>query len=74
MANHVESLTTASSRAEPRRPETAGATLLVALWHFGRRKPLGALGGIIVLALIVVALLAPWARTTRTTRPFAAPA
>jgi peptide/nickel transport system permease protein len=60
MANHVESLTTASSRAEPRRPETAGATLLVALWHFGRRKPLGALGGIIVLALIVVALLAPW--------------
>jgi peptide/nickel transport system permease protein len=60
MANHVESLTTASSPAEPRTSETAGATVLVALWRFGRRKPLGALGGVIVLALIGVALLAPW--------------
>jgi len=36
----------------------AGA--LVALWHFTRRKPLGALGGLIVLLLLVMAVFAPW--------------
>jgi peptide/nickel transport system permease protein len=60
MANHVESLATASPRAAPRGAEVTGAPLLGALWHFCCRKPLGALGGMIVLALILVALLAPW--------------
>jgi peptide/nickel transport system permease protein len=30
------------------------------VWRFCRRKPLGALGGLIVLALVVMAALAPW--------------
>ena len=59
MANHVETLTTASPQAEPRR-NAAGAPLLGALWRFCRRKPLGALGGLIVIALLVMAVLAPW--------------
>jgi hypothetical protein len=35
------------------------ATPVTAIAGFARRKPLGALGGFIVMALIVVALLAP---------------
>jgi peptide/nickel transport system permease protein len=31
-----------------------------ALWRFCRRKPLGALGGVIVMALLLMAVLAPW--------------
>jgi peptide/nickel transport system permease protein len=60
MANHVETLTTASPRAEPLRQEPVGTPLLGALWRFCRRKPLGALGGLIVIALVVMAALAPW--------------
>jgi len=30
------------------------------LWHFSRHKPLGALGGLIVLVLLLLALFAPW--------------
>ena len=30
------------------------------LWRFCRRKPLGAIGGILVLGMIVLALFAPW--------------
>jgi len=33
---------------------------LVALWQFCRRKPLGALGGFIVLVLLIMAIFAPW--------------
>jgi len=33
---------------------------LQALWTFSRRKPLGALGGLIVLVLLLLALFAPW--------------
>jgi peptide/nickel transport system permease protein len=36
------------------------AAALQALWSFVKRKPLGALGGLIVLVLLVMALFAPW--------------
>ena len=36
------------------------AAVLQALWLFCRRKPLGALGGLIVLVLLLLALFAPW--------------
>jgi peptide/nickel transport system permease protein len=60
MANHVETLTTGAHRAEPRRGATRGVPRADALWRFCRRKPLGALGAVIVLALVVMAALAPW--------------
>lgn len=34
--------------------------VLQALWQFCRRKPLGAIGGFIVLVLLILALFAPW--------------
>ena len=36
------------------------AAVLHALWQFCRRKPLGAIGGFIVLVLLIMALFAPW--------------
>ena len=60
MADHVESLTAASEGVEARREHQAGAPLLRGLWRFCRRKPLGALGGLIVIALVGMAVLAPW--------------
>jgi peptide/nickel transport system permease protein len=36
------------------------AAVLQAIWTFCRRKPLGALGGLIVLVLLLLALFAPW--------------
>jgi len=60
VANHVETLTTASPRAKSLRQVAGRAPLLGALWRFCRRKPLGALGGLIVIALLVMAVLAPW--------------
>jgi peptide/nickel transport system permease protein len=60
MADHVETLTTASARAESRQQGAARAPMLGTLWRFCRRKPLGALGGLIVIALVVMAALAPW--------------
>ena len=42
------------TRAEA-RPST-----LTMLWRFCRNKPLGALGGLIVLVLLVMAVFAPW--------------
>ncbi|MEX2221474.1 MAG: ABC transporter permease [Candidatus Rokuibacteriota bacterium] len=36
------------------------AAVLAALWQFCRHKPLGALGGVIVLGLLIMAVLAPW--------------
>jgi peptide/nickel transport system permease protein len=36
------------------------AAVLQAVWLFCRRKPLGALGGLIVLVLLLLALFAPW--------------
>ena len=60
MADHVETLTAASEGAEARREDQAGTLLLRGLWRFCRRKPLGALGGLIVIALVGIAVLAPW--------------
>ena len=60
MANHVETLTSPSTRTEVARAETAGVPVLGAVWRFCRRKPLGAVGGLIVLVLIVMAVFAPW--------------
>ena len=60
MANHVETLTAASRRARPRRDTAAAGGWLGGLWRFCRRKPLGALGGLIVLGLVTMAILAPW--------------
>jgi len=60
VANHVETLTTAARRAERGRAGAPGSARARALWRFCRRKPLGALGGLIVLTLIVMAALAPW--------------
>lgn len=36
------------------------ANVLRGLWHFCRQKPLGALGGFIVLGLLIMAVFAPW--------------
>ncbi len=36
------------------------AAVLTALWQFTWRKPLGALGGFIVLGLLIMAIFAPW--------------
>ena len=57
MADHVEALP--RPRLAARRPPQAPA-LLVAAWRFCRRKPLGALGGIIVIGLLIMAVFAPW--------------
>jgi peptide/nickel transport system permease protein len=57
MANHVEALPRprlAPHRARP-APAIAGAA-----WRFCRRKPLGALGAIIVIGLLIMAVFAPW--------------
>ena len=40
-------------------PNRTGA-VLQSLWQFCRRKPLGAIGGFIVLVLLIMALFAPW--------------
>ena len=34
--------------------------LLKTLVRFGRQKPLGAMGGIVLVALVVVAIIASW--------------
>ena len=60
MANHVETLTTASRRTKPRQETAGGVAGLGPLWRFCRRKPLGAFGGLIVAGLMVMAVLAPW--------------
>src|SRR2546422_8658292 len=60
MADHVETLASRSNQADVPRQATAGAPLLHAIWRFCRRKPLGALGGAIVLVMIVMAVFAPY--------------
>ncbi|MCI0546000.1 MAG: ABC transporter permease [Candidatus Rokubacteria bacterium] len=57
MANHVDTL----PRPQLMRPRgIAAPQWTVTLWRFCRRKPLGAIGGVIVLALLVMSLFAPW--------------
>ena len=55
MANHVQTLpASATSLSRPaRRPGWLGV-----LWTFCRRKPLGALGGVLVLVMILMAIFA----------------
>ena len=60
MANHVDTLIASSSRTALRRNEDATVLLLRSAWRFCRRKPLGAMGGLIVLALVSMAVFAPW--------------
>jgi peptide/nickel transport system permease protein len=57
VANHVEALP--RPRVAARRREGPPAWL-VAVWRFCRRKPLGAIGGLIVIGLLVMAVFAPW--------------
>src|SRR6266508_3013646 len=49
----------ASASLETRTESPARAAPWIAVARFARRKPLGALGGLIVLALVATALLAP---------------
>src|SRR5213594_615028 len=60
MANGVETLVSPSAHRRIRRRTAIGAPGLRALWRFCCKKPLGALGGAIVLAMILTAVLAPW--------------
>jgi peptide/nickel transport system permease protein len=59
MPERAEILTAPSGRVEP-RPGATVAPWLRGVWRFCRRKPLGAVGGAIVLILIGMALFAPW--------------
>ena len=60
MADRVETVSRALARAAVGRAEGADTSVLRAVWRFCRRKPLGALGGVIVLVLFGMALFAPW--------------
>ena len=60
MANGVETLISPSAHGRIGRRTVIRAPRLRALWLFCRKKPLGALGGAIVLAMILMAVLAPW--------------
>jgi peptide/nickel transport system permease protein len=60
MAHNVETVRSAPAPAVLPRRQAAGALPLHVLWRFCRRKPLGALGGVLVLVLLVMTLFAPW--------------
>jgi peptide/nickel transport system permease protein len=59
VVDHVQTLTPPATEAAPGE-SAARPSLLHAAWRFCRRKPLGALGGAIVLGLLIMALFAPW--------------
>ena len=52
--------TTAGGETDRLRSASRRASRLLPVWHFVRRKPLGALGGLIVLLLLTMAVFAPW--------------
>jgi peptide/nickel transport system permease protein len=56
----VYSKTGATSRRLSRPKQGKARGRATAVVRFARRKPLGALGGLIVLGMLVVAILAPW--------------
>jgi peptide/nickel transport system permease protein len=56
MANHVQTLPAPAAIARP----AARPGALAMTWLFCRRKPLGALGGLIVLVMILMAVFANW--------------
>jgi peptide/nickel transport system permease protein len=57
MANHTEAV---AVPALPVKRAAARVRVAPAVWRFCRRKPLGAIGGIMVLAMLVMALGADW--------------
>ena len=59
MAGHVEIARASGWQIERRHPG-ALQRVLSALWQFCRRKPLGAIGGLIIVALLVMAAFAEW--------------
>src|SRR5436309_2009761 len=59
MADHAETLASRSTQADVARQAVAVTPLLHAIWRFCRRKPHVALGGAIVLVMIVMADFAP---------------
>jgi len=60
MANGVETLAASPVHSQILGRTATDAAALSALWRFCRKKPLGAFGGMIVLAMIIMAVLAPW--------------
>ena len=56
MANHVGALDAPSTLRAPARPLRA----LGALWRFCRAKPLGAIGGLLVILMLGMAVFANW--------------
>jgi peptide/nickel transport system permease protein len=56
MANHVQTLPAPAAIGRP----AARPSALAMTWLFCRRKPLGALGGLIVLVMILMAVFANW--------------
>lgn len=56
MSNHVETI----AAVEIGRRSWAAPTWLQVVWSFARQKPLGAVGGAIVLMLLVMAVFAEW--------------
>jgi peptide/nickel transport system permease protein len=56
VANHVQTLPAPATLNRPAGRPNA----LTLLWTFCRRKPLGALGGLLVLVMILMALFANW--------------
>ncbi len=60
MADHVKTLNSRSAHAAMGGAGAAAAPWLRGLSRFCRRKPLGVVGGVIVVALIGTAVFAPW--------------
>jgi hypothetical protein len=69
MSRYLEAVATVEPYATRGPPRAAHALSL-----FCRRKPLGALGGFLVLVMLLMAVGAPWMPTTPTTRAFPEPA
>jgi peptide/nickel transport system permease protein len=60
MADRAEAPIVPSDRTALPRDDTGAAPLLRSVWRFCRRKPLGAVGGLIVLVMVGMAVFAPW--------------
>jgi peptide/nickel transport system permease protein len=60
VAGRAEMVSVPARGRESGRRLAAVAPVMNAVWHFCRRKPLGAVGGVIVLVLIAMAMFAPW--------------
>ncbi|CAI8011370.1 Putative peptide transport system permease protein BRA1093/BS1330_II1085 [Geodia barretti] len=47
-------------QGDVRQRPTGLAGIWAAIWSFSKRKPLGAIGAVVILAAVAVAVLAPW--------------